>query len=604
MSAEAKAAIDPGRSEVKELPIPDFPKTAFAKIMEHLERPNASDEADLALIEGLELEVLLQLVGVAYRLGAISLLNLGASKVAAQISEASSTTGERAGVPMDVYLCRDPEDALSDDEALASLDEFIFTLPDNRDAPLPTPPRPASPPPPPKPANLGSYQVKYNGGVPASDHVLQYNAHMVPSKPKVLPTPATRAAEASAGHESDRAAAAARNYGTGAAGTGGVGTEHLVGLAKGCDRLVQLLGGEAPLLACLQRCNLKTLRSLKPRGRRWRYRIRTALCSGAWAEAARAMRTLDLGRTRHWERTQRVAAAKFLANGQCNRLEELKADGYEAALQPLLGLESFSVVNLLGAITTNPFKNGEGDGIGGSHGCSGSIAYTSLDSDGLCAQSEFCSLLALWLISSSPKLREADCRSLTYSGLLPFVDALGPAVELGSRRSLERIFLSTNALPIRHLVGLPPPPPPVSAPVGSLAAADRLPSDTVDLKWKGLGALEASLIATLLRANRTITRLDLSWNSGLKDCGSRGAEDLANAIASSRSLIEVDLSESGLGEGCSRALVRAVRECPALTKLNVRSCGLGVDARTALTEAVALRSRSSSSTSQELQLIV
>ena len=53
----------------------------------------------------------------------------------------------------------------------------------------------------------------------------------------------------------------------------------------------------------------------------------------------------------------------------------------------------------------------------------------------------------------------------------------------------------------------------------------------IDLKWKRLGALDATLIAQLLKCNRSCTKLDLAWNSELCSAGSTGAIDLAEALA-------------------------------------------------------------------------
>ena len=582
---KTEAAADSPTSKhapVVELEVPNLPRSAFSKIMEHCERP-PDTAADSALVDALEVEVLLQLVGAAHRLGAMPLLSVGATRVAKLMAEASGSTGERAGMPMDIYLRRDPLDALDEDVggSYAAEDEFIFSLPTAADAPPPPAAESAAPPSEPGQRSLmdGSLmqpKTTYGryGGASALPSSVPFNAHMVPST-----ATATCAAAATS-------AAGAQ----GVAGTGEAGAERKLGVEAGADRLVQLLGGEAPLLACLVKLDARSLRSLKPLGKRWRYRARTALCSGAWAEGARAMEVLDLGRTRHWQRDERTAAAKFLSNGGCAFLSTLMADGYEASLQPLLQLERFSAADLIGAITQSP---GREPGGGAGDEPSGAVGggFASFEPDALCAQSEFCSLLALWTMGSSHKLREAECTALTYAGMLPLADALGPAVELGSRRCLEKVFLSKNPLPVRDLVGLPPPPPPVGAPLGSVPSRDRIAATSVDLRWRGLGALDAQLIGCLLRANRVITHLDLSWNSSLKAAGSYGAQQLCDAIAASRTLANVDLSETSIGEECAPALRRAVRESSSLSMLVLRTCALGADARAALVEAAAGRAR-------------
>ena len=551
----AEAAAPVGSKEPIELAIPDLPRSAFLKVMEHCERPHADESADQAMVESLELEILLQLVGVSHKLGALSLLNLSSTRVAGLLSEAAcAAPGERAGRPMDAYLRRDPNDALGDDEAISTADEFIFMLPDAEDAPS-TCSSPAAAPP-----TLSNLGRNTGGRMPST---VPFNAHMVRS-----------------------GGSAAGKHGN--AGTGGAGEELKGGLDTGADRLVQLLGGEAPLLAVLVKLGLQPLRTLKTFGRCWRYRARSALCSGAWAEAARSLEALDLGRTRHWRVNERTAAARFLSNGGCARLEVLKADGFKASLQSLKACERFSAATLLQAVMISPAGPSEQQAPAHDGASISSFRCSLPDADSLCAQSEFLSLLALWTLGSSTTVREADVSALTYTGMLPLVDALGPAVELATRRTLEKVFISSSlsALPVRDLVGLPPPPPPVSAPLGSAPLRDRITATTVDLKWKGLGALDASLIASLLRANRSITYLNLSWNSGLKATGSRGAEDLLAAIAQSRTLQDVDLSGTGLGEGLEADLRKLVAASPALTRLSLRSCGLGAATRDVLARAV------------------
>ena len=80
--------------------------------------PTAEEVAvvDKELIANLDIDSLLRLVGVCHRLGVISLLELGAGRVAGLLTEASRPSSERAGVPFDEYLRRDTEDALSNEE--------------------------------------------------------------------------------------------------------------------------------------------------------------------------------------------------------------------------------------------------------------------------------------------------------------------------------------------------------------------------------------------------------------------------------------------------------------------------------------------------------
>ena len=542
-----------------EVVVPDVQQDILVKIMEHCERhagahkkPEANPEDDDRLmVDGLELEDLLRLTGASHRLGIQPLLNLCAQRVADALLEVcSGSPGERAGVPMDAYMRQDPTDALSDEDKDAAPLEFIFTLPDSPPAPLTSPESaPASPTP--RTTTYG----RYTGAL-------------------ALPT---RPGEAAA---AEVAAGAHGAAGTGSAGASGA--PRGIG-AAGKEQLVSLLGGEAPLLACLVKLDAQALRSLKPLGKRWRRRARTALCSGDWAETVRATAVLDLGSTRHWLPSERCTAARFISDGRFAGLQTLRADGFEAELPSLLRAESIASAGLLRSLVVNP-----------------SAESVGVDPDALMAQSEFCALLALWVIGSSHILREADFSALTYSGLLPLRNALAPAVELASRRHLISLTVHKSALPVRDLVGMAPPPPPH----GSTAPVRSAPTDTVDLKWQRLGALDATLIAALLRANRVITRLDLSWNCELTTAGSTAAVDLAEAISASRALKEVNLSETSLGDRCAPSLCRTIMSSPALTRLNLKSCGLTAESRDALTQANASRTAKLKAGEVPLELVL
>ena len=185
--------------------------------------------------------------------------------------------------------------------------------------------------------------------------------------------------------------------GTGNAGDAGVsqGGQH----AESADQLVRLLGGEAPLLSVLQKLDVPSLRNLKANGKRWRNRCRTALCSAAWAEIARGGHSLDLGITRHWLPEERCSACKFLSDGQCSRLSELKADGFVAQLQPLLSREHLDSHALLQSLTVNPTSE-----------ASDAAGRGIPDADALAAQSEFCALLAMWVLGSSAVLGRPTSR--------------------------------------------------------------------------------------------------------------------------------------------------------------------------------------------------
>lgn len=544
VEAEARQVISGGeKGKMLEIEVGDVRQEQLVKLMEHLERSAkaedpARNEADTALVEGLELEELLRMTGAAHRLGVQAILALGAERIARELRAAcASPPGERASIAMDVYTRPDPSDALSDADAYAARTEFIFTQSD-APAAFAAPPNEftSSVSSPLRPVTYG----RYTGGCAS-----------VPS----MHDEAMGAAEA---------AGAQGVMGTGGAGDAGVPK----GLASaGADALVKLIGGEAPLLAVLTRLDAPCLSTLKGFGTRWRRRARTALCSGEWAEGARSGESLDLGDTRDWLPEQRVTVARFLSDGRFSQLKEMRADGFAAELTPLAERASVDAFALVQALTVNP------------------SADKLADADALAAQSEFCSLIALWLLATSQALEAADLSALCYSGLLPLRDALAPAVELATRRRLTSLTVDKCALPVRDLVGAPPPPQHAR----SSAPSRPAPANTVELKWQRLGALDATLIAALLRANRTITRLDLSWNAGFSMAGSSGSRDLADAVGMSRTLTDINLSETSLGAGCADALGRAVRSNASLTRLNLKSSGLEREGRDELERVNAAR---------------
>jgi hypothetical protein len=550
---KAESAVSQDTSKPPELVLPDEPTDELIQVMVQCEQADRSQrlgdptidqvaEANLALIESLEIEPLLRILGVCHRLAVQPLLDISASRVAKLLCEARGSTSDRAGVPLDAYMRRDEQDALTDEESISAVKEFIFTLPD-------------------APNSLAAAS--------APVHIERYAGAWTSST--------TDAATASI---------SAGRHGTAGTGFGSVANEVSRGLSEGAEQLITLLGGEAPLVSVLVRCSAEVLQGLKSLGRRWRHRARAALCSGEWAEHMRgAADVLDLGVTRHWHPTERSATARFLADGRFSRLRTLRADAFEADLQPLLSLERVDIASLISSLTTNPAAAATSFGTTSTATAAG--AGASLDpADALCAQSEFCALCALWVLGSSRKVRAADFHSLTYAGLLPISDALAPAVELASRRALETLIIEKATLPVRDLVGLPPPPPQPNAPAHTLARRTTAPATSVELKWQRLGALDAILIAVLLRANRTLTHLDLSWNAALSTAGRSGAIELAEAIAMNRTLRDVNLSETSLGDASSSAMCRAVAQNDSLTRLNLRACGLGSDSRAALEEAV------------------
>ena len=92
VKAEAEGPSNP--SQPTELLLPDFPSDELVRAITHCEREHnvavrgdptreQADAKDHELIYGMEHEGLLRMVGVCHRLGVTSLLNVGATRVAA-----------------------------------------------------------------------------------------------------------------------------------------------------------------------------------------------------------------------------------------------------------------------------------------------------------------------------------------------------------------------------------------------------------------------------------------------------------------------------------------------------------------------------------------
>ena len=174
---------------------------------------------------------------------------------------------------------------------------------------------------------------------------------------------------------------------------------------------------------------------------------------------------------------------------------------------------------------------------------------------------------------SSTVLRDADLGALTYSGLQPLRAALPPAVEFAAtRHCLQTITLAKCALDVPALLGM-------------RRGASGALVDAIEYKWQQLGALDAMVIGALIRSNRSLTRLDVSWNTDL----SAGAAALASGVAACKGLRDVDLSETSIGDAALNDLCRAITDNRALTRLNLRCCGMGFEAREQIRSVAAKR---------------
>ena len=306
--SETSGGLYGERDAIIEIEVPVH-GSALASVMQHCERHHkaamsadltkAADADDRAFIDELDGESLLRLAGAAHFLGVLPLLLLAAQRIA----EGFRTPGP----PWDELIAHtEPGMSLNSDERAQTATEFIFTPPGLDGAP---------------PADVGACNASGVQPVPAasagpSERVSKQNggsmaALMLQGQPVQVsaPTPAAPAAVP---------ASTPLPFG---------------------GRLIELIGSEEALAACLERLDTQTLQQLKPLSRTWRWRARRALCSGAWREHARVGEVLDFGSTYHWSREERCNAARFISDGGCARLTVLRADGFEAKLPPLLQRE-------------------------------------------------------------------------------------------------------------------------------------------------------------------------------------------------------------------------------------------------------------------------
>ena len=104
----------------------------------------------------------------------------------------------------------------------------------------------------------------------------------------------------------------------------------------------------------------------------------------------------------------------------------------------------------------------------------------------------------------------------------------------------------------------------------------------LDMKWVGLGPEGCRVLAGALRANNSLTRLNLERN-GL---GWSGGRALGAALAVNTSLTSVDLSLNDIGPEGGTAVATALTSNTCLTELMMVRCGVGPDGAKALGAAL------------------
>ena len=314
------------------------------------------------------------------------------------------------------------------------------------------------------------------------------------------------------------------------------------------------LYGERAVRALLEYVDAATLRRMKAHSAAWRARCRHTLCSEQWRTRQRGLETLNLGSTRQWSDEQRSEAATFVLS--LPKLRALSADSLDADLSVLDGATLLDGNLLVKTLSRQ----------------SSSI----LSADTLSVQNEFLALVALWQLANSAIVSEAELGSLYYSGLLPLISVFPTAVASAARRSLVTITLWRCRLPVRDLAGVS---------TGGASAAR-----SIDLKWKQLNQLDALTVADCLATNQTLEKLDLSWNE-LDRPGGRVADALAAALSRNRSLKELVVNETSLGDDFGRAMASTLGKNTTLTRLSATYCGLSEDGKAALRQAAARRAQ-------------
>jgi Ran GTPase-activating protein (RanGAP) involved in mRNA processing and transport len=119
------------------------------------------------------------------------------------------------------------------------------------------------------------------------------------------------------------------------------------------------------------------------------------------------------------------------------------------------------------------------------------------------------------------------------------------------------------------------------------------PVESIGLSQRGLGAISAVVIASLISANGSLTSLDLSHNIkyGSSD-GPAFAQALAPGIAANSSLTSLNLAQNGMGPDGAKALAPAIAANGSLTMVNMLHNKLDVESANMLAEVAKQKSLS------------
>ena len=116
--------------------------------------------------------------------------------------------------------------------------------------------------------------------------------------------------------------------------------------------------------------------------------------------------------------------------------------------------------------------------------------------------------------------------------------------------------------------------------------AEQFSASEIDLRAKGLTALDAAAVAEILKSNTTVTKVDLSFN---KEIGDEGAKALAEALKVNTTVETLDLIGCGIGDDGAAAFAEALRSNTSLMKLFLSNNGISKQGKRLLRDAVAGR---------------
>ena len=124
----------------------------------------------------------------------------------------------------------------------------------------------------------------------------------------------------------------------------------------------------------------------------------------------------------------------------------------------------------------------------------------------------------------------------------------------------------------------------VRPPVKSTVLAEILNqnSSTLKLAGKGLGDAGAKELAEVIKVNKTLKRIDLTYNQ----IGNAGAQALAEAIKGNKTLKRIDLTYNKISDAGALALAEAIQVNNTVTEMIVDRNSIGDDGARSLAQAI------------------